>query len=87
MRGLFSTAPDESRLSLHRKIAMVHPVSAIVSPCPAKTFGFLVLPNFTTIGLASAVETLRMANLAARRPPPPLPHRIARCQRSAGDGQ
>ncbi|MFJ4052685.1 GlxA family transcriptional regulator [Pseudomonas sp. NPDC089743] len=47
---------------------MVHPVSAIVSPCPAKTFGFLVLPNFTTIGLASAVETLRMANLAARRP-------------------
>jgi transcriptional regulator GlxA family with amidase domain len=27
-----------------------------------------VLPNFTTIGLASAVETLRMANLAARLP-------------------
>jgi len=26
------------------------------------------LPNFTTIGLASAVETLRMANLAARHP-------------------
>jgi len=26
------------------------------------------LPNFTTIGLASAVETLRMANLAARLP-------------------
>lgn len=27
-----------------------------------------MLPNFTTIGLASAVETLRMANLAARHP-------------------
>ncbi|UPU94640.1 GlxA family transcriptional regulator [Pseudomonas putida] len=26
------------------------------------------MPNFTTIGLASAVETLRMANLAARKP-------------------
>ncbi|WP_449433689.1 GlxA family transcriptional regulator [Pseudomonas putida] len=46
---------------------MVHPASAIVPPCTVKTFGFLVLPNFTTIGLASAVETLRMANLAARR--------------------
>ncbi|CDF81568.1 GlxA family transcriptional regulator [Pseudomonas sp. QL9] len=33
-----------------------------------KTFGFLLIPNFTTIGFASAVETLRMANLAARRP-------------------
>jgi len=47
---------------------MVHPVSAIVAPSATRTFGFLVLPNFTTIGLASAVETLRMANLAARRP-------------------
>ncbi|CAM4111225.1 HTH-type transcriptional regulator CdhR [Pseudomonas reidholzensis] len=34
---------------------------------PTRTFGFLVMPNFTTIGLASAVETLRMANLAACR--------------------
>lgn len=33
-----------------------------------KTFGFLLVPNFTTIGFASAVETLRMANLAAHRP-------------------
>lgn len=47
---------------------MVHPVSISVTPCPTRTFGFLVLPNFTTIGLASAVETLRMANLAARHP-------------------
>ncbi|WP_085675979.1 MULTISPECIES: GlxA family transcriptional regulator [unclassified Pseudomonas] len=47
---------------------MVHPASISVTPCPTRTFGFLVLPNFTTIGLASAVETLRMANLAARHP-------------------
>lgn len=33
-----------------------------------RTFGFLLIPNFTTIGFASAIETLRMANLAARRP-------------------
>ncbi|MNN09799.1 HTH-type transcriptional regulator CdhR [compost metagenome] len=33
-----------------------------------KTYGFLLIPNFTTIGFASAVETLRMANLAAHRP-------------------
>lgn len=47
---------------------MVHPACISVTPYPTKTFGFLVLPNFTTIGLASAVETLRMANLAARQP-------------------
>ncbi|MQG94975.1 GlxA family transcriptional regulator [Pseudomonas sp. MN1F] len=47
---------------------MVHPASKSVMPYPTRTFGFLVLPNFTTIGLASAVETLRMANLAARHP-------------------
>ena len=35
---------------------------------PVKTIGFLVIPNFTTIGFASAVETLRMANMAARKP-------------------
>lgn len=51
---------------------MVHPVSAnpplsSVKRCSVKTFGFLILPNFTTIGLASAVETLRMANLAAHQ--------------------
>ncbi|AXM94342.1 GlxA family transcriptional regulator [Pseudomonas plecoglossicida] len=46
---------------------MVHPAPAILTPSRTRTFGFLVLPNFTTIGLASAVETLRMANLAARR--------------------
>ncbi|MDZ3991412.1 GlxA family transcriptional regulator [Pseudomonas sp. Teo4] len=46
---------------------MVHPASTFSTQPTAKTFGFLVLPNFTTIGLASAVETLRMANLAARR--------------------
>lgn len=34
---------------------------------PVKVVGFLVIPNFTTIGFASAVETLRMANLAARQ--------------------
>ncbi|MNO91189.1 HTH-type transcriptional regulator CdhR [compost metagenome] len=33
-----------------------------------KTYGFLLIPNFTTIGFASAVETLRMANLASRKP-------------------
>ncbi|RJG12353.1 GlxA family transcriptional regulator [Pseudomonas cavernicola] len=32
-----------------------------------KTFGFLLIPNFTTIGFASAIETLRMANLAAKQ--------------------
>ena len=32
-----------------------------------KTFGFLLSPNFTTIGFACAIETLRMANLAARK--------------------
>lgn len=47
---------------------MVHPAATSVTPHPTRTFGFLVLPNFTTIGLASAVETLRMANLAARHP-------------------
>ena len=35
---------------------------------PVKTVGFLVIQNFTTIGFASAVETLRMANMAARQP-------------------
>lgn len=35
---------------------------------PVKTVGFLVIPNFTTIGFASSVETLRMANMAARQP-------------------
>lgn len=34
---------------------------------PLKVVGFLIIPNFTTIGFASAVETLRMANLAARK--------------------
>ena len=34
---------------------------------PVKTIGFLVLPNFTTIGFASAVETLRIANMAAHQ--------------------
>lgn len=33
-----------------------------------KTLGFLLIPNFTAIGFASAIETLRMAGLAARRP-------------------
>ncbi|MBA1201019.1 GlxA family transcriptional regulator [Pseudomonas capeferrum] len=45
--------------------AMGYPVS---DQNPVKVVGFLVMPNFTTIGFASAVETLRMANLAARRP-------------------
>ncbi|AJG14068.1 AraC family transcriptional regulator [Pseudomonas plecoglossicida] len=44
-------------------LATGYPVDA---PTP-KIVGFLVIPNFTTIGFASAVETLRMANLAARR--------------------
>lgn len=44
-------------------LATGYPVDA---PSP-KIVGFLVIPNFTTIGFASAVETLRMANLAARR--------------------
>lgn len=45
-------------------------LAATVSPDSgqAKTFGFLLIPNFTTIGFASAIETLRMTNLAARRP-------------------
>ncbi|SDO58847.1 GlxA family transcriptional regulator [Pseudomonas jinjuensis] len=41
----------------------------VATPAPGmKTYGFLLIPNFTTIGFASAVETLRMANLAAHRP-------------------
>ncbi|MCY1290992.1 HTH-type transcriptional regulator CdhR [compost metagenome] len=41
----------------------------VANPTPGmKTYGFLLIPNFTTIGFASAVETLRMANLAAHRP-------------------
>ncbi|MFV3382411.1 GlxA family transcriptional regulator [Pseudomonas sp. NY15354] len=49
---------------------MVQPCSAQPASTlsPPRAFGFLVQPNFTTIGLASAVETLRMANLAACRP-------------------
>lgn len=47
---------------------MVHPASVNPHSGTVKTFGFLIMPNFTTIGLASAVETLRMANLAACRP-------------------
>lgn len=47
---------------------MVHPASVNPQSGTVKTFGFLIMPNFTTIGLASAVETLRMANLAACRP-------------------
>ena len=38
-----------------------------VSHAPTKTVGLLVIPNFTTIGFASTIETLRMANMAARR--------------------
>ena len=38
-----------------------------VSHAPVKTVGLLVIPNFTTIGFASTIETLRMANMAARR--------------------
>ncbi|KMM82815.1 GlxA family transcriptional regulator [Pseudomonas lundensis] len=38
-----------------------------VSHAPIKTVGLLVIPNFTTIGFASTIETLRMANMAARR--------------------
>ncbi|AOE82939.1 GlxA family transcriptional regulator [Pseudomonas sp. TCU-HL1] len=41
--------------------------SGQVRPAGVKTFGFLLIPNFTTIGFASAIETLRMANLAAKR--------------------
>ncbi|WP_298188131.1 GlxA family transcriptional regulator [uncultured Pseudomonas sp.] len=38
-------------------------------PAPqVKTFGFLLSENFTTIGFACAIETLRMANLAAKKP-------------------
>lgn len=37
-------------------------------PPPAtKTIGFLILPNFTTIGFSSAIETLRIANMAANQ--------------------
>ena len=38
-----------------------------VNHAPIKTVGLLVIPNFTTIGFASTIETLRMANMAARR--------------------
>jgi transcriptional regulator GlxA family with amidase domain len=41
---------------------------AVIDQYPEKVVGFLIVPNFTTIGFASAVETFRMANLAARRP-------------------
>jgi transcriptional regulator GlxA family with amidase domain len=40
---------------------------SIKVPRAVKTIGFLILPNFTTIGFASAVETLRMANMAAQQ--------------------
>ncbi|WP_397456531.1 GlxA family transcriptional regulator [Pseudomonas versuta] len=47
---------------------MATPVTASTINQPTvKTVGFLVIPNFTTIGFASAIETLRMANMAARR--------------------
>lgn len=51
----------------------MHPISSEGSQPAAtttprvQTFGFLLIPNFTTIGFACAIETLRMANLAARR--------------------
>jgi transcriptional regulator GlxA family with amidase domain len=53
------------------KPASRSPATAGATPQPvsqARTIGFLVIPNFTTIGFASSIETLRMANLAARRP-------------------
>ena len=46
---------------------MATPVTASPINMPTvTTVGFLVIPNFTTIGFASAIETLRMANMAAR---------------------
>ncbi|TWC31082.1 AraC family transcriptional regulator with amidase-like domain [Pseudomonas sp. SJZ079] len=55
-------------------MAVAHPPAAPVakphSPpqaTPVKTFGFLLIPDFTTIGFASAVESLRMANLVAKQ--------------------
>ena len=49
--------------------ASLHPVAgrSVDEHRPLKTVGFLVIPNFTTIGFASAVETLRIANMAARQ--------------------
>lgn len=47
---------------------MSAPVAGATLNVPTfKTVGFVVIPNFTTIGFASAIETLRMANMAARR--------------------
>jgi transcriptional regulator GlxA family with amidase domain len=49
------------------------PAAAVAEPhsrpqaTPVKTFGFLLIPDFTTIGFASAVESLRMANLVAKQ--------------------
>ena len=44
---------------------MATPVTASPINMPTvKTVGFLVIPNFTTIGFASAIETLRMATMA-----------------------
>lgn len=34
----------------------------VAGPCNPRTFGFLLLPNYTMMSLASAVEPLRMAN-------------------------
>ena len=51
-----------------RKRQMARSAAApAVSHAPVKTVGLLVIPNFTTIGFASTIETLRMANMAARR--------------------
>ncbi len=41
--------------------------SSSKSQPPIQTIGFLVLPNFTMIGFSSAVETLRIANMAAHQ--------------------
>ena len=54
-------------------MAQSHPFSTppqnqpTATPTPrVKTFGFFLSPNFTTIGFACAIETLRMANMAAK---------------------
>lgn len=50
---------------MNNKAAAQAPTPVSANP---RTFGFLLLPNFSAIGFASAIEVLRIAGLVARRP-------------------
>ncbi len=50
------------------KITGPRPSLSVMPADRPRVFGFLLVPNFTTIGFASAIEPLRMANMVARKP-------------------